>query len=276
MKPFCFSLFIEHADAYLTDKKSMWFNQEDKLIDSSCDINKCIEKLSNANIIALPHDELAVWKPKLFFLSEAIQPSAFIFAGTDISFTNEDLEDLLEAFPSTIFFLTNFLGNHPRCFILPLGNVFYEEFSEEKKNIVCITYCRPNSKNRLDFFEFLQKNTQFESLCVPELPLRDYNILLAKSFFSVCCCGNGYDTFRFWESLSQRSIPIVKNNIFFEALKRQYPQLPFVSIDDWKDLNTLLPTLTPELYNKICKESDFSLAFEPVWVSKLSELAGTP
>lgn len=276
MKPFCFSLFIDSADVHLTDEETIWYHDKEKQIKSSYDLNDSIEKLSKAKVVAIQQHELLKWKPKLLFLSQTIQPHAFVFGGTDISFTEEDFYELLEAFPSTRFFVTNFIGNHPRCHILPLGNVFSNMFNEAKTIMLSITYSRPNSQDRLEFYEFLQNNSQFQAFCAPELPLEEYNLLLARSFFSVCCCGNGYDTYRFWESLSQKAIPIVKNNRFFETLKLQYPQLPFVSIDDWKDLEFLLHILTPEYYENKMKTADFSVVFEPYWKSMLSEPVNIP
>lgn len=276
MKPFCFSFFFENAEVHLSNKETIWFHDKTKRIDTSCDLFEFTERVSKAKIIALPHDELAIWKPKLFFVSQNVQPQVFVFGGTDLCFTEKDLEDLLECFPNSSFYVSNFIGKHPRCHILPLGNVFPDALCEPKTISVCISYCRPNSQDRLVFFDFLKETPAIQQFCIPELPLNEYNLLLARSFFSVCCCGNGYDTFRFWESLSQKAIPIVKNNVFFQALKLQYPQLPFVCIDDWKDLVTLLPELTKEFYERICQDADFSVAFEPVWVSMLSELVNIP
>jgi hypothetical protein len=234
------------------------------------------EKLIRAKIIALSQDALPIWKPKLLCLAEFLQPNLFVFGGTDISFTDEDLQDLYNAFPKTFFFVTNFLGSYPRSIILPLGNRTFQGKVEEKRNTICITYCLPDSLDREEFYAFLKDTPILAPLCVPKLPEKEFNSVLAQTYFSVCCCGNGFDTYRFWESLCNKSIPIVKKNHFFEKLRQQYPHLPFVCIDTWPDLLNLIPTLTPDYYETLWSTADISCAWAEYWESKLSELVNTP
>ena len=78
--------------------------------------------------------------------------------------------------------------------------------------------------------------------------------------------GEGYDTFRFWESLMMGTIPIVKEHPFYEVLRMNYPTLPFVVVKDWKDLFDLIPRINQEWYEAIWKEADLScLEFES-WI----------
>lgn len=277
MKAFSFSFFLEKADIHLSTTKSMWFRDETKRVDDSVDIDMFEQRLVGAKIIALAHNELPIWFPKLLFVSHVIQPQMFVFCTTDIAFNDDDLQVLYDAFPNTYFLITNYIGKLPRCILLPLGNTNYDEtVNEEKKTMICITYCTPNSKDREEFYAFLQANPIFQELCIPQIFGRDYNIVLSQSYFSVCCCGNGYDTYRFWESLCNKSIPIVKQNVFFDTLKHQYPKLPFVSIDEWTDLYKIISKLTPEYYKDLVSKSDWSIAFEDIWQSKLSDLVNTP
>ncbi len=277
MKAFSFAFFLEKADLHLSTIESMWFRDRSKRIDDSVELDIFKQRLNSARIIALAHNELSFWFPKLLFLSDVIQPRIFVFCTTDIAFHDDDLEAMYCTFPNSYFLITNYIGKHPRCILLPLGNTTYDEtVDEEKTNRVCITYCTPNSKDREDFYSFLQAHPIIQQLCIPQTFERDYNIVLSQSYFSVCCCGNGYDTFRFWESLCNKSIPIVKRNIFFDILKRQYPKLPFVSIDEWTDIYKIIPLLTPEYYKELWNKSDCSIAFENVWQSKLSELVNIP
>ena len=236
-----------------------------------------VKKLEGANVIALTQDALSLWKPKLICLSEVIQPKVFVFGGTDIAFTDDDLNDLYTLFPNTVFLATNYIGNSPRTFILPLGNRSFDKtISEKKRNTICITYCLPDSEEREEFYTFLKNHPVLEVLCVPKLPAVLFNKVLAQSFFSVCCCGNGYDTYRFWESLCNKAIPIVKKNVFFERLSHQYPQLPFVCIDTWDDLFHLIPTLTEDYYKQLWSFGDTSCIWQEHWDSKLSEFVNTP
>jgi hypothetical protein len=277
MKAFSFSFFLEKADIYLSTIQTMWFQDNTKRIDDSLELDIFEKRLSSAKIIALAHNELPFWFPKLLFYSTVIQPRIFVLCTTDIAFNDDDLQGLLDAFPNTHFLVTNYVGKHPRCILLPLGNMSYDETVDEVKKVnICITYCTPNSKDREEFYSFLQANPIFQDLCVPPTYGKDYNRILSQSLFSVCPCGNGYDTYRFWESLCNKSIPIVKRNIFFDTLKHQYPNLPFISIDAWTDMYKIISTLTAKSYTNIWNKSDCAIAFTDYWQVKLSELANIP
>lgn len=278
MKAFCFSYLFEKADAFLFQLETLWFQDPARALDPSLDFQEMIKRLCTAKILAFTQNDFGLWKTKVLCLAGEIHPKIFILGGTDIAFTNEDVEDLLETFPSAYCFISNWLGSHPRCFLLPLGNKTYMEDQQSgpKQINLCITYCRPDSQDRLEFYDFLRQNPSLQTLCAPELPPVEYNQLLAQSYFSLCCCGNGYDTYRFWESLANRSIPIVKSNPFFASLRRQYPHLPFVSIDAWEDLFQLIPTLTESYWKSLWSEADTDCLWEPFWDSRLSEIVNTP
>ncbi len=62
----------------------------------------------------------------------------------------------------------------------------------------------------------------------------DYLVNLKKSMFTPCPKGMGIDTFRLWESLYMKSIPICVENEFNDDL---YTQLPIYWIDKWEDFN---------------------------------------
>jgi hypothetical protein len=280
MKAFCFSHLFEKADFYLFQLETLWFQDPSRNLDPSLPFEQMAARLRTASILAFTQKDFSMWKAKLLCLADEIHPKVFIIGGTDIAFTNEDIEDLLETYPTACCFISNWLGSHPRCFLLPLGNKTYSEDQQHglvpKQINLCITYCRPDSQDRLEFYSFLQQNPSLQTLCAPELPPSDYNQLLAQSLFSLCCCGNGYDTYRFWESLANGAIPIVKSNAFFESLRRQYPHLPFVSIDVWEDLFKLIPNLTETYWKSLWSSADTSCLWEPFWDSRLSAILNTP
>lgn len=278
MTAFSFHQLFESADIYLNTSDSMWFTDTSRILYPTTDIDTITSRLINVSSIALSHDGYTIWIQKLIYLANFISPRSFIFAGTDIAYTQDDIQELLEAYPKSFCFLTNFIGNHPRCILIPLGNhTFVTGLPQKtKENIVCIPYCRPNSYDRIEFYDFINANPVLNSLCIPELPVADYHKVLSQCFFSICCSGNGYDTFRFWEVLCNQSIPIVKRNIFFERLKIQYPRLPFVCIDSWTDLFGLLQKLTPELYKELWDKSDTSCLWSPYWKAKFTEFSNTP
>lgn len=64
---------------------------------------------------------------------------------------------------------------------------------------------------------------------------------LHKNFaFELCPEGNGVDTFRFYEAVALRTVPIVKRN----SLQPLYSQFGAVIVDNWSDAVTLLQNET--------------------------------
>ena len=264
-------------DVHLKHSESIWYTLEAKHISSDTELDILQSKLQTVRLIGLSPEDFYIWKVKLLVLSESIQPTLIAINGTDISLTTEDLEDLLYAFPTTQFWLTNFIGYHPRCTILPIGNSTYDSSIRlEKDRLLCITYLRPHSEDRMDLYKILNKSPLLLRYFYPFLECPEYNKLLSRTLFSLCPSGNGYDTYRFWESLCYGAVPIVKQNIFYKELRRQYPELPFLCIDEWSDLEEFVTTLTPELYMSLWKDADISPCWMDYWASKLNELVDTP
>jgi len=267
----------EMINVHLKHSESTWYTQEAKHILSDTEPSVLKSRLQNVPLIGFSPEDLHIWKVKLLVLSESIQPKLIAITGTDISLTTEDLEDLLYAFPKTQFWLTNFIGYHPRCRIIPIGNSIYDpSICLQKDKLLCITYLKPHSEDRMDLYKVLNKSPVLLQYMCPFVESPEYNMILSRALFSLCPSGNGYDTYRFWESLCNRAIPIVKQNIFYKELRRQYPDLPFLCIDEWKDLEGFLATLTPELYISLWKNADISPCWMDYWASKLNELVDTP
>jgi hypothetical protein len=268
----------EMIDVHLKNSESEWYTLGVKdSVSFDTELSVIQAKLKNVRSIGFSPEDFSSWKVKLLVLSETIQPKLIAISGTDISLTTEDLEDLLHAFPTTQFWLTNFIGSHPRCTILPIGNSIYDHSRHRPKDrLLCITYLRPHSEDRMDLYKVLNKNLLLLQYFCPFLEPPIYNELLSRSRFSLCPSGNGYDTYRFWESLCYGAVPIVKQNIFYKELRRQYPKLPFLYIDEWKDLEEFISTLTPELYASLWKDADISPCWMDYWVPKFNALVGTP
>ena len=74
----------------------------------------------------------------------------------------------------------------------------------------------------------------------------EYFYNLNDYMFVICPEGNGLDTHRIWESLLLKVIPIVILNPFTQNLKNN--SVPCVYLDDWKDLEYLLPVELEGLY----------------------------
>ena len=48
--------------------------------------------------------------------------------------------------------------------------------------------------------------------------------------------GEGFDTYRFWETLMVGSVPIVKDHVFYDTLQDFFPDLPMIRLKSWEDL----------------------------------------
>lgn len=265
-------------DVHLKGSKNEWYTLEAKnALSLDTELSVVEARLQNVHSIGLSPEDLSSWKVKLLLLSETIKPRLIAISGTDISLTTEDLEDLLYAFPTTQFWVTNFIGYHPRCRILPIGNSIYDHSCHRPKDrLLCITYLRPHSEDRMDLYKVINKSLLLLQYFCPFIEGPAYNEILSRSRFSLCPSGNGYDTYRFWESLCYGAIPIVKQNIFYKELRRQYPKLPFLYIDEWNDLEGFISTLTPELYRSLWKDADIFPCWMDYWVQKFNALVGTP
>lgn len=268
----------EMIDVHLKGPKNEWYTVGSKhALSFDADLLTIQAGLQNVHSIGLSPEDLSCWKVKLIVLSETIKPSLIAISGTDISLTTKDLDDLLTAFPTTQFWVTNFIGYHPRCTILPIGNSTYDHSRHRPKNrLLCITYLRPHSEDRMDLYKVINKSLVLLSYFCPFVEGHAYNELLSTSRFSLCPSGNGYDTYRFWESLCYGAVPIVKQNIFYKELRRQYPKLPFLYIDEWKDLEQFVSTLTPELYRSLWKDADITPCWMEYWAPRFNALVSIP
>lgn len=266
MTPITHSYFIKKADAILCEHGNIdWCKYVSEKIYYR---DTALQSLSNGKLFFLFGESIGEWVSVLKELS--IQPSTIVICGTDITFTNFTISSLLNLFPNTQFFITNWIGYHPRCSLLPLGlqkpNLSYPI---KKKHLFGITHCRPNSTPRFEFLEAISKQPLVQPYIRNEIPHSEYFEELASLYFSCCPMGNGFDTVRFWEGLYVGSIPIVKNHFFYNCLKREYPNIPMIVIEEWEDLSSCIQSLSIELYETMMKEANLDCLQEEYWAKKL-------
>jgi len=84
----------------------------------------------------------------------------------------------------------------------------------------------------------------------PRLEHRAYLARLAASYFCVSPSGHGLDTHRTWEALYLGTVPVVIRS----ALTDEYPDLPWVVLDDWADFRT--ESFSPELHERLTASWD--------------------
>ena len=154
--------------------------------------------------------------------------------------------------PSCIshWYSTNVVYQNPQLTPIPLGvndftsfNYMNEEilnkhFYSEKNSInrsekLYLNFnFNTNRRERTNLFEFFSK----KDWAVVDYPHEDpdaYYENISKYKFVLCPWGNGYDTYRFWESLYLGAVPITKNHKAYKNFK----DMPAIFINNYKTLN---------------------------------------
>lgn len=202
----------------------------------------------------------------------------FLFAGSDFSITDEHIDFWTMQFPKATFWIQNYLGTHTRCKIFPIGvNSPIELTEREKSKPLAISYFNSlNSKERSELQDYLEKEQSLHQYQLPKCSIEDYLEQMSNAYFSVCPTGNGYDSLRFWESLSVGSIPLVLSSPFMEALMEQHPELPFMILERWEDLLEFLRSDIPKVYDRYMQMSNLELLTEDYWQKEFASTVETP
>jgi hypothetical protein len=200
----------------------------------------------------------------------------FVFSGSDYSITDEHLELWTMLFPTTTFWIQNYLGSHPMCRLFPIGvNHSIELREQEKTQPLIITYFNPqNSKERSELQDYLEKESSLQSYTLSKCSLEEYLQGLSKAYFSVCPLGNGYDSLRFWESLSVGAIPLVLSSPFMEALLEHHPELPFMILEQWDDLTSFVKSDIQKVYDMYMEMSTLDILTEDYWQKEFDNILG--
>lgn len=267
MGPFTFDILVQKADFILMKRNTFWYTDIYK--------NKIIyedlipTEVYTSKILFIFGCNPQEW---LSILKQISTLHLVILGGTDIPFVNGNIQNLLVELPNTHFFITNWLGIHPRCTFLPLFPTYYVSyfsFEYTKRNLFGIPFLRINSEARLEFYETIQTLPEIHQYFLKELPNKEYQEALSSLYFCCCPMGNGFDTHRFWESLYFASIPIVKKHPFYDTLLFHYPNIPMIVIDEWKDLPRCIENLSIEKYNELWKDTSLQMLTHTYWNSKI-------
>ena len=78
--------------------------------------------------------------------------------------------------------------------------------------------------------------TQLTIPIQPKQKFKDYLINLKQHKFSICPSGNGLDTYRLWESLYLRTIPICIKTPFIDFFSKYFPM---IVLEKWEDLKLI-------------------------------------
>lgn len=201
----------------------------------------------------------------------------FVFAGSDYSITDEHIDFWTMFFPHAKFWIQNYVGSMTACRIFPIGvNLSVEMKEQEKTNPIVISYFNPeNSKERSQLDKFLKTEQCLEKYRLPNLPLEDYLAKVSNAYFSVCPTGNGYDSIRFWESLSVGAIPLVLSSPYIETLLEQHPELPFMILQQWEDLPSFVNGNMQKVYDMYMEMSNLEMLTEEYWMKEFERIVET-
>lgn len=275
MNPLIKDQILHYFDCFLIDKTSLMYGKKETQCIWGESIQDCFEKIKKAKRVFLHPNVFFQWSEFLIQYSEIYTFSIELLCicHSDISFNTVEILPIREALPNTKFWIQNWCGDLSGCEIFPIGINFYGiktiELLQKKKEL-SITFVTPNSYDRMEFHNFLCSSPEMAPYCLPFLDYDEYFSAISEALFVVCPCGNGYDTYRFWECLYYRTIPIVKTNHFFLNLKKQYPNLPFLLLNEWSDLITSLDKLTIEYYTTLWSTANISVSTNEYWLSKLN------
>jgi hypothetical protein len=265
MKYFNHFNLIPYIDVALMDTYTLTHNPKFMNIAFTldCSIEVLKEKLKVSKTVYIHPNGIEKWKPIVFELNPDIK--LFIFFGSDI-FIDNDIQEFGKQFPETEFWIQNYTGiEGGRYKILPIGVNQDYTGTITKDKLLGISYVSNTGGFRREFLQYLNYDTKIHKWLLPKGDISTYLENLSKCYFSVCPMGNGFDTFRFWESLMVKAIPIVLAHDFYDNLLFQYPNIPIIVLKSWDELETL--DLSVDKYNSLWNDVDIVL--ESYWINKI-------
>ncbi len=271
---FCQRSLYPYIDTVCTDEEtvnSIHDELQKKSIFYTDSPRNVTARLSQSRVLYLQPNSFDQWTDIFIYLQETKKLSLrlIIIAGSDLSIQNEHMEAISAYFPETQFWIQNWLGCLPNCRLLPLGvNSDHQPQPERKEKLLGISYLLNyiGNEKRECFFDFLKQNPITEKFILPQLSYIEYCKELSKCYYSTCPMGEGFDTYRFWECLSMKTIPIVKDHEFYDCVAEQYRDLPMIRLREWEDLlqTELEPTEFPDL----------PYTMNAYWVRELEQILG--
>ena len=231
-----------------------------------------VQRLSTAKVLYLYPDSFDQWTDILLEIQQrrSLPVKLMLLCDSDICFSLDHLEILFAFFPHTEFWVQNLLGHHPQATLLPLGTSNYMTTPENTQKRTNLIISQVNHyigcEARESFKSFLESHPELEPYRLHTVSFANYTQFVGLSLYHTCPMGEGSDTFRFWESLVLGTIPIVKDDDFYDIVSYYYPGIPMLRLSVWDDLLSHLETLevTP-LIPMPYLEKDY-------WVSKIKLL----
>lgn len=282
MKSFHQNTILERVDCILvyTDEQVEKYSRVCKHVFTLKSLPKEVAAVvRKAKAICIHPDGFDHWFDILEVLNKQ-QPlpiKLFIFAGSDFTIEDEHIEIWAAMFPGAKFWIQNYLGSHERCRIFPIGVNKSIELSEKEKTkpLVISHFNAQNSEERSLLQTYLEENKDMETYRLLNVPIEEFLDEIGKGFFSVCPQGNGYDSYRFWESLSVGSIPLVLTTPFVEKLMEQHPEIPFMILNEWSDLSSFVGSDIEKVYDAFMGIGNLDILTEEYWSKEFACITET-
>jgi hypothetical protein len=225
---------------------------QEKAITLMQPAKEVLQKIYSAEILYIHPNSFDLWTDFLIQCAQkkALPTKLILLCGSDFSIGMEHMEAILAFLPETHFWIQNWFGSHPHCSFLPIGAC--QPFTgtiQAKNQLLGISFLLNyiGNPNRQEFFHFLHQHPEVHQYCLARASFKEYCEDLSRCYYSTCPMGEGFDTYRFWETLMVGSIPIVKDHVFYTNLKHQYPSIRFVQVHTWDELPSLLPSLPTKI-----------------------------
>lgn len=279
--PFQIDQVIPYVDIVLAcpqQLKSLLPSWRKKSVTWETPPQEVVPRLATARIVFLNTEGFDTWTDILLSMAQK-RPLAMqicIIAGSDYALADEQMEAMLAFFPTTQFWIQNWCGSKVEAIrALPIGTMGQPVPHAARHKPLGISFLKyyHNNPKRVEFFACLQKHPELLACCLQQGGWEIYCSQLSECYFSTCPMGEGFDTFRFWESLMMGAIPVVKDHPFYDTLCEYYPNLPIVRVKEWEDLVLWLPRLTPEYALELWAKSDLSCLDSQTWIGVLQVAA---
>lgn len=247
----------QHIDLALVNKNQADIPEGLKEKAFGCDANpkEIVSRLQTARILFIHPDGFDTWTDILFYLTQKMSfpVKLIIIAGSDYAIGDEHMEPFLAFFPTTTFWIWNWCGSLDKCHLLPLGvNQQATNLLAKRKSLgISFLLNYIGNEKREEFYHFIDTHPEIQQYCLKRGNFQEYCASLSECYFSTCPMGEGFDTYRFWESLMVGAIPIVKDHPFYDTLHEQYPDIPMIRLRSWDDLPSMLPELTKEKWETL-------------------------
>ena len=222
-----YELLSERGNFYLVKIKNYNLYENSIIYSNTEAINFLFEDLKQAkdlkNLILITHESDTPITEKLFLSKPDCVNSWF---GINIFYENKNLIPIPIGIPGQF---TNF---YEKSYDVESNLI------DDKNNKIYINFRdNTNNKERSGLKSYFEKK-DWAIVDSGQINTDEYQGNLRKYTFNLCPIGNGFDTYRIWETLVAGSIPVTKKHLAFKSFEK----FPIIFLDELKvdNINILI------------------------------------